>query len=44
MSWNEVPEGPNARLPASVVYGEGIFLELNENLLKGWEEKNQSVI
>jgi hypothetical protein len=44
MLWNEVPEGSNAWLPASVVYGEGIFLELNENLLRDWEEKNQNVL
>lgn len=41
MLWNEVPEGSSAWLPANVVYGEGIFLELNENLLQTWETKHQ---
>ena len=44
MLWNEVPQGANSWLPSSVVYGEGIFLELNENLLKDWEVKYQELL
>lgn len=34
-----LPDGEHDWLPASVVYGEGIFLELHEGRLRDWEEK-----
>ncbi|HYJ84544.1 MAG TPA: DUF1998 domain-containing protein [Pyrinomonadaceae bacterium] len=35
-------EGEHDWLPASVVYGEGIFFELEERRLREWEVKNES--
>jgi hypothetical protein len=43
MLWRSVPQGDNSWLPAYIVYGEGIFLELNEERLQVWE-KQTSVI
>src|SRR5205823_4855708 len=34
-----LPDGEPDWLPASVVYGEGLFLELNEERLREWEER-----
>jgi hypothetical protein len=38
-----VADGENSWLPAYIVYGEGIFLELNEKWLQTWE-KYESVL
>ncbi len=35
--WKNPPEFASSWLPAYIVYGEGIFLELDENLLQSWE-------
>ena len=34
--WRSVPHGKGSWLPAYVVYGEGIFLELDEQRLRAW--------
>lgn len=39
MLWRSVPQGNNSWLPAYIVYGEGIFLELNEERLQIWEKQ-----
>lgn len=39
MLWRNVPQGDNSWLPAYIVYGEGIFLELNEERLQKWEKQ-----
>ncbi|MCL5421106.1 MAG: DUF1998 domain-containing protein [Nitrospirae bacterium] len=39
MLWRNVPQGDNSWLPAYIVYGEGIFLELNEERLQIWEKQ-----
>ena len=36
--WRNPPVGSEKWLPAYEVYGEGIFLELNEKLLQKWEK------
>jgi hypothetical protein len=36
--WANPPRGRKAWLPAYVVYGEGIFFELNEAAVREWEE------
>jgi hypothetical protein len=40
----ELPEGEHDWLPATVVYGEGIFLELNGGMLQEWERKNAAAL
>lgn len=37
MLWREMPTGDEAWLPATVVYGEGLYLELNDVRLRSWE-------
>lgn len=38
--WKNMPSDPRERwLPAYIVYGEGIFFEFNETLLRKWENK-----
>ncbi|MBE0427391.1 MAG: DUF1998 domain-containing protein [Nitrospirae bacterium] len=39
MLWRNLPQDNNSWLPAYIVYGEGIFLELNENNLQKWEKQ-----
>ena len=36
MLWLEEPQSDKAWLPASITYGEGIFLELNQSRLEMW--------
>ena len=36
----DLPKGGRDWLPAYVVFGEGIFLELDENRLRKWEDRN----
>ena len=43
MLWRSVPQGNNSWLPAYIVYGEGIFLELNEERLHVWENQNDVI-
>jgi hypothetical protein len=43
MLWRNPPGDNTAWLPAHVVYGEGIFLELNENMLEQWERHPEVV-
>lgn len=38
----ELPEGEHDWLPASVVYGEGLFIELREERLREWKKRNES--
>ncbi|MGI9064872.1 MAG: DrmB family protein [Pyrinomonadaceae bacterium] len=37
-----LPEGEHDWLPASVVYGEGLFFELDEERLREWEVRNEA--
>jgi Domain of unknown function (DUF1998) len=37
--WRRPPPPNDSWLPASVVYGEGIFLQLNESELQEWEQR-----
>ena len=37
--WRIPPDREASWLPANVVYGEGIFLQLDENRLHSWEER-----
>lgn len=37
--WSEAPAWKDSWLPAYVVHGEGIFLELNHKLLSDWETR-----
>ena len=39
--WREPPRPEQSWLPAIEVYGEGLYLELNERLLKDWEQSEQ---
>ncbi|GBD97446.1 MAG TPA: DUF1998 domain-containing protein [Nitrospirae bacterium] len=39
--WRNSPEGNSTWLPAYKVYGEGIFIELDENKLRSWEMKDE---
>jgi hypothetical protein len=41
MLWKDVPGFDDSWLPASVVNGEGIFLELNEERLGQWEQRTE---
>ena len=41
--WANAPPAHESWLPAYVVYGEGIFLELNEDRLSGWERSTAAV-
>ncbi len=43
LMWRQPPVGEKSWLPAYVVFGEGIFLELNEQLLREWEENHQVI-
>lgn len=38
--WKAMPTNNESWLPAYKVYGEGIFLELNEAKLRQWEQRN----
>ena len=40
MLWQTLPEPEESWLPATIVYGEGIYLELNEERLTAWEERD----
>lgn len=44
MLWRSVPSQEQSWLPASVVHGEGIFLQLNESRLTEWEFENQQTL
>lgn len=39
MMWREMPTSEDSWLPATVVYGEGIYLELAEERLRDWESQ-----
>ncbi|MDP9372734.1 MAG: DUF1998 domain-containing protein [Chloroflexota bacterium] len=39
MLWRDPPTCPNRWLPAYIVFGEGIYLEFNEDLLREWERR-----
>jgi hypothetical protein len=41
--WSTVPASEKSWLPANVVYGEGIYLELDEELLSEWEVRDEVV-
>ncbi len=41
--WHQQPQ-PDSWLPAYVVYGEGIFIEFNENRLRQWIERQGNAI
>lgn len=41
MLWRKVPSHEESWLPASIVFGEGIFLHLNEDRLAVWEQRNK---
>ncbi len=41
--WRVPPAGSDSWLPASVVYGEGIFLRLDEGHLRQWESSDRVV-
>ena len=41
MLWRHTPEHKASWLPAQIVYGEGIFIEFNEDILRTWETKEQ---
>ncbi len=43
MLWRNPPQENNSWLPAYIVYGEGIFLELNEERLQAWEKQNDVI-
>lgn len=38
--WRVEPTGKESWLPACIVFGEGIFLELDESLLQEWERRD----
>ena len=38
--WKEPPHPRDSWLPANVVYGEGIFIEFNELVLRSWEQRD----
>jgi hypothetical protein len=38
MMWRSAPDWRHSWLPAYVVHGEGIFLELNDQALQAWEQ------
>jgi hypothetical protein len=44
MLWDRLPAHDESWLPASVVYGEGLFLELDEELLRSWETTNKPAL
>jgi hypothetical protein len=41
--WCSIPLGKTAWLPACIVYGEGIFLELDESQLQEWEHREDVI-
>lgn len=41
LMWKETPTYESSWLPAYVVFGEGIFIQLNEDLLQPWEQSEQ---
>jgi hypothetical protein len=41
--WRNSPKRQDDWLPAYIVYGEGIFIEFNEEALRGWESRNAVV-
>jgi hypothetical protein len=41
--WRVAPALPDSWLPANVVFGEGIFLKLNEDRLRQWESRDEIV-
>ncbi|MBC7341781.1 MAG: DUF1998 domain-containing protein [Clostridia bacterium] len=43
LMWRSVPAGKDAWLPACIVYGEGIFFELEETRLQEWERRDDVI-
>jgi hypothetical protein len=41
LMWKDTPIYESSWLPAYVVFGEGIFIQLNEDLLQPWEQSEQ---
>ncbi len=41
--WRDVPPGKKQWLPAYVVYGEGLFLEFDEAILRQWEQRSDVI-
>lgn len=41
--WRSVPAENESWLPACLVFGEGIFLELDESLLQEWEHRDEVI-
>ena len=42
--WKDPPSFEESWLPASVVNGEGIFLQLDEKHLSEWEERTRTLV
>ncbi len=43
MLWRRKPEGRESWLPAYIVFGEGIFIEFKDELLRAWEGSGEVV-
>src|SRR5262249_38445272 len=43
LMWKNPPRPEGSWLPAYIVFGEGIFLELNEKRLQEWEKDNRTI-
>lgn len=43
LMWRSLPPEKDAWLPACIVYGEGIFLELEESRLQEWERREDVI-
>lgn len=43
MLWRTPPNVPNRWLPAYQVFGEGIYIELDETALNRWEQRHDVV-
>lgn len=41
--WRDPPQAPNRWLPAQIVYGEGVYLELNSELVRAWEGRTSVI-
>lgn len=44
MLWRTPPSIPDAWLPAYVVHGEGIFIELNDAAIRAWQQRTGTYI
>ncbi|MCF8011349.1 MAG: DUF1998 domain-containing protein [Clostridiales bacterium] len=44
LMWADLPHGKNMWLPAFIVYGEGIFIEFDENKIEEWVSSNYEII